>query len=290
AGFDPALPKLAVNRWIIGKLKEATDGTAQAIESYRYNDVADVLYHFTWGTFCDWYLELTKPILQNDEDGDDSEAKIETRATTAWVLDQLLHLLHPVMPYMTEELWQQLDSDRDYSLILGNWPELGDELVDTDANAQMDWLVRLITAIRTARAEMNVPAGAKLPLHYHGASDVTVANMGKHSDLIMRLARIESIEAVTEITEGAVQMVVDEATFVLPIAEVIDLSAEQARLEKEIAKLDSDIDKFTKKLGNEKFVAKAPPEVVETERERLNEANATREKVAEALGRIQAAM
>jgi valyl-tRNA synthetase len=291
ADFNPSSPKLAVNKWIIGKLKEAADGTAQAIESYRYNDVADVLYHFTWGTFCDWYLELTKPVLQGDGASEsDSEAKTETRATTAWVLDQILHLLHPVMPYMTEELWQQLDDNRAESLILGVWPDLGDDLVDTDANGQMDWLVRLISSIRAVRAEMNVPAGAKLPLHYHGASDTTVANMDTHAELIMRLARIESIEAVTEIAEGAVQVVVDEATFVLPIAEVIDLSAEQARLEKEIGKLDAEIERFDKKLSNEKFVAKAPPEVVETERERRSEASATREKVVEALDRIQAAM
>lgn len=287
AGFDPSTVKLAVNRWIIGKLKEAADGTSQAIDAYRYNDVADVLYHFTWGTFCDWYLELTKPVLQGD---DNTEAKAETRATTAWVLDQLLHLLHPVMPYMTEELWQQLDSNREYSLILGEWPVLGEDLVDTAANAQLDWLVRLVTAIRAVRAEMNVPAGAKLPLHYHGASDNTVTNMNTHKDLIMRLARIDSIEAVTLIAEGAVQVVVDEATFVLPIAEVIDLPAEQARLEKEIGKLDLEVEKFGKKLNNEKFVSKAPPEVVETERERLNDANATRAKVMEALDRIRAAI
>ncbi len=285
-GFDPASPRLAVNRWIIGKLKEAADGATEAIDAYRFNDIADVLYHFTWGTFCDWYLELTKPVLM----GDDEAARTETRATTAWVMDQILHLLHPVIPFITEELYQQLDANRASNLILSTWPELGGNLIDDNATARMDWVVRVVTAIRAARAEMNVPAGARVALQYFGASDQTRGFVDDHRDLVMRLARLESMDAADKIAKGALQIIVDETTFVLPLSGVIDLDAEQARLQKEIARLEGEIEKFEKKLGNEKFVTKAPAEVVETERERLNEATATRARVGAALERIQAAM
>jgi len=285
-GFDPSSVNLSVNRWVVGKLKEASDNAEKAIGSYRYNDIADVLYHFTWGTFCDWYLELAKPILQ----GEDGDAKTETRATAAWVLDQILHLLHPVMPFMTEELWQQLGDDRPYKLIQGEWPELASRLVDADVNAEIDWLIRLITSIRAVRSEMNVPAGATIPLLYQGASEKTVANLTQHLDLLMRLARISSVDATDSVPKGAVQLVVDEATFILPLADVIDLSAEQARLEKEIAKVDAEITKYDKKLGNESFIEKAPAEVVATERERREEAAGSRVRLSEALERVISAM
>jgi len=285
-GFDPASVTQPINRWVIGKLKEASDSTEKAVKSYRYNDIADVLYHFTWGTFCDWYLELSKPILQ----GDDGAAKIETRATAAWVLDQILHLLHPVMPFMTEELWQQLGDNRPYKLIQGQWPDLDAGLIDEAVNQEIDWLVRLITSIRAVRSEMNVPAGATIPLLYKGAGERTLKNLDQHMDLLMRLARIESVEATDSIAKSDVQIVVDEATFVMPLADVIDISAEQARLEKEIAKIDAEIDKSDKKLGNESFIAKAPPEVIETERGRRDEAAGSRERLSEALERLSNAL
>ena len=286
AGFDPASVTLSVNRWVIGKLKEAADGTEKAIGAYRYNDIVDVLYHFTWGTFCDWYLELAKPILQ----GDDGPAKSETRATAAWILDQILHLLHPVMPFMTEELWQQLADNRPYKLIQGEWPELDASLIDEEVNQEIDWLVRLITSIRAVRSEMNVPAGAKVPLLHQGAGQRTLANLGQHLDLLMRLARVSSVEATKSIGKGAVQLVVDETTFVLPLADVMDLSAEQARLKKEISKIDADIAKSDKKLGNASFIAKAPAEVIETERERRDEATGSRDRLSEALERLSSAL
>ena len=286
AGFDPASVTQPINRWVIGKVKEASDGTEKAIGSYRYNDIADVLYHFTWGTFCDWYLELSKPILQ----GDDGAAKTETRATAAWVLDQILHLLHPVMPFMTEELWQQLGDNRPYKLIQGQWPDLDVSLVDEAVNQEIDWLVRLITSIRAVRSEMNVPAGSTIPLLHQGAGERTLKNLSQHMDLLMRLARIESVEATDSIDKNAVQIVVDEATFVMPLAGVIDIAAEQARLEKEIAKIDAEIAKSDKKLGNESFIAKAPPEVIETERGRRDEAAGSRERLSEALERLSNAL
>lgn len=287
AGFDPASVDLTLNKWIVGKLKAAADDANAAIEAYRFNDLAGSLYHFAWGTFCDWYLEFAKPVLQ----GDDEQARAETRATAAWVLDELLHLLHPVMPFITEELWQSLGQDRPYTLVLGEWPELGDELVDETANAEMDWVVRVVSQIRAVRAEMNVPPAAKLPLRHFDADAVTLERLERHAGLIERLARIDGISAQEGGGgKGSVQIVVDETTFILAIGDVIDLGAERARLEKEIGKLDQEIAKFDKKLANENFTAKAPPEVVETERERRTEAAGSRQRLDEALSRLTEAM
>ncbi|MBT4888746.1 MAG: valine--tRNA ligase, partial [Rhodospirillales bacterium] len=282
-GFDPKSPTQPVNRWIIGKLKKAVDDTDAATEAYRYNDIADVLYHFTWGTFCDWYLELTKPILQ----GDDEAAKTETRATTAWVLDQILHLLHPVIPFITEELWQKLGENRPYSLIAGEWPVLDSSLIDSDVDAEMDWLVNIISSIRTVRAEMNIKPGAIIPLNHQNANQTTLGYIDRNSDLLTRLARVESLKPVDSIGEGGVQIVVDEATFVIELADVLDFAAEQARLEKELTKLDIEITKFEKKLGNEGFIAKAPAEVVATERARLADATSEHAQTLEALERLK---
>ncbi len=283
--FDPAMVKETVNRWIIGKLRDAEAATSGAVNAYRFNDMASSLYHFTWGTFCDWYVELVKPILQ----GDDGAARDETRATAAWVLDQTLHLLHPIMPFVTEELWQQLSDKRAGPLITSAWPELDDSLVDAEVNAEMDWVVRLISQVRTVRSEMNVPAKAKIPLLLKDAGDTARSCMDRHSELIERLARLDSLGHLDgEVPKGAVQDVIDEATIVLPIADVIDLSSEKARLEKEIAKLDGEVKRFEGKLANKKFVANAPEAVVKTERERLADACQARDKMNEALGRLLA--
>ncbi|MBI2978550.1 MAG: class I tRNA ligase family protein, partial [Rhodospirillales bacterium] len=284
AEFDPGAVRQTVNRWIVGKVAEAEAATTAAIEAYRFNDMAGALYQFTWGTFCDWYVEFAKPILEGDDD-----AKAETRATAAWALDQQLHLLHPIMPFVTEELWQQL-AERPSPLITSPWPTFDAAVIDADANAEMDWVVRLISQVRTVRAEMNVPPGAKIPLLLKDAGSQAQARVAGHRGLIERLARLSSVELLNgAVPKGAVQDVIDEATIVLPIADVIDLASEQARLEKEIAKLDDEVRRFEKKLANEKFVANAPEEVVETERERLAEARLTRSKMDDALNRLTAA-
>ena len=287
ANFDPVEAKLTVNRWIIGKVRDAEAAMTGALQAYRFNDAASALYHFTWGTFCDWYLEFLKPILE----GDDEAAKAETRATAAWTLDQLLHLLHPIMPFVTEELWEQLaDGGRDGPLITSQWPKLGEDLVDVDANAEMDWVVRLISQVRAVRAEMNVPPKAKIPLILKDAGDMAQARMGRHQGLIQRLARLSSLEELDgEVPKGAIQDVLDEATIILPIADVIDLDSEKARLEKEIAKMNAEVERFKEKLANEKFIANAPQAVVETEREKLKDAINQRAKIDEALGRLTAA-
>ncbi|MDH5749207.1 MAG: valine--tRNA ligase, partial [Rhodospirillales bacterium] len=185
AGFDPAGCTLTLNKWLVGKVAECAGAVERALADYRFNDAAGALYQFTWGTFCDWHLEFAKPVFQ----GDDAAACAETRAATAWALDQLLHLLHPIMPFITEELWEQL-ADRDGPLVTGAWPELDAGLIDAAANAEMDWVVRLITAVRAVRAEMNVPPGAKIPLLLKDADDTTRARMDTHADLIATRARV----------------------------------------------------------------------------------------------------
>ena len=283
--FDPAKVKETVNRWIIGKLRDAEAAASDAVAAYRFNDMAAALYHFTWGTFCDWYVELVKPILN----GDDEAARAETRATAAWVLDQILHLLHPIMPFVTEELWQQLSDRRAGPLITSAWPVLEESLVNAEVNAEMDWVVRLISQVRAVRSEMNVPPKAKIPLLLKDAGDKARSFMDRHAELIERLARLEGLGHLDgEVPKGAVQDVIGEATIVLPIADVIDLNSEKARLEKEIAKLEGEVKRFEGKLANEKFVANAPEAVVETERERLEDACQARDKMNEALGRLTA--
>jgi len=287
AGFDPASCRQTVNRWIVGKLASTAADVEAAIEAYRFNDAASVLYHFTWGTFCDWYVEFTKPILQGENV--DAEAQAETRATTAWVLDRLLHLLHPIMPYITEELWRRLDDGRPGMLIASPWPVFGVGLVDADAAAEMDWVVRLVSQVRAVRSEMRVPPGARIPLFLKGAGAPARDRLAAHRDLIVGLARLASAEATdAEIPRGAVQDVIDEATLVLPIADVIDVAQERARLRKEIARLDGEIAKFEKKLANEGFLAKAPPEVVEEQKERRAEAVLARDKLGAAHRRLEA--
>jgi valyl-tRNA synthetase len=281
AGFDPSSAQQIVNRWMAGKVAETAARVADALEAYRFNDAAQALYQLVWNVFCDWYLEFAKPIFQ----GTDESAKAETRATAAWSLQQILKLLHPVMPFITEELWEQFGESG--SLMLTAWPDL--TFRDEQAESEIDWLVRLISEIRTVRAEMNVPPSAKLSLKVKDQSTQTEARLSRYQSIVQTLARLDSIETgVGEGGKGAVQLVVDEATLFLPLADIIDLAAERARLEKEIGKLDAEIAKLDGKLNNEAFVSKAKPEVVEEQRERRAEADAVRHKLAEAVKRISA--
>ncbi|MGD9501332.1 MAG: class I tRNA ligase family protein, partial [Methyloceanibacter sp.] len=235
--------------------------------------------------YCDWYLELSKPILA----GGDADAE-ETRAMAAFVLDRALVLLHPFMPFVTEELWAKraAEEGRASLLMLAPWPEhLG--LADADADAEIGWLIRLISEVRSVRAEMNVPAGAKVPLVIAGAGKSTEARVARHEETMLRLARLEKVEFGKPPT-GAVQIVLDEATLALPLAGVIDIDAEQKRLKREIDKVGSEIKQLDAKLSNEKFVARAPEHVVEEQRERKVEAEAMAAKLEQALKRLEAAL
>ena len=284
-GFDPATVDQAINRWIRGELTKAERAVSGAIEGGRFDDAAGALYRFIWNVFCDWYLELAKPVFS----GSDEAAKAETRAMTAWTLDQILKLLHPVMPYITEELWAELGKDgpaRDSLLIGAQWPVLPDSFVDAEAEAEIGWLVDLVGEVRGLRSEMNVPPSAKPRLTFVAPDATTEGLMARHRDLILTLARVSEIASAATAPEGAVTFVSGGATAALSLAGIIDLTAERARLEKEIAAFDSDIGHVNKKLGNPNFVARAAPEVVEEQREKLAAAEAGKAKLQAALARL----
>ncbi|MFZ5931455.1 MAG: valine--tRNA ligase [Pseudomonadota bacterium] len=287
--FDPASCKLALNRWIGGELARAHDKVTEAIEAHRYNDAANALYQFAWHVFCDWYVEFSKPALS----GEDAAARDETRAMMAYVFDQLLILLHPVMPFVTEELWRltgEWGSPRETMLMLAHWPRDLDRLIDPSADEEMEWVIRLISAVRSVRAELNVPAGAKIPLLIKDANGETQNRLKDHDGVITRLARLASVTpAPATLPQGAVQEVLFEATLILPLADVIDIAAERARLQKSLEKLNAEIAKAETKLGNAAFVDRAPAQVIETERERLAEQQATRAKLRDAVARLSAA-
>jgi valyl-tRNA synthetase len=283
SGFDPASAKLTINKWMLGELGRANLAVDKAIADFRLNDAASTLYEFIWGIVCDWYVELTKPVL-GGADGPDKE---ETRAVTAFVLRETLRLLHPVMPFITEELWDKLGHRAGDGMLIGqSWPAA--PAIDPTADAEVNWLIKLISDIRSARAELNVPAGAKLKLLVIGANGETMKRLDIHRAAIERLARTEGIEVAAAAPKAALQIVVGEATYALPVGDVIDLKAEIARLQKEISKLTDEISKIDAKLGNANFVARAPEEVVEEQRERRRQAEATRERLSAALERLKA--
>jgi valyl-tRNA synthetase len=280
-GFDPATVELPVNKWVLGELARANAAVDGAISDFRLNDAAGALYEFIWGIVCDWYVELTKPILQ----GADGAEKDETRAVTAFVLRETVKLLHPVMPFITEELWGKLGHRAEHGALIGQpWPAR--PAVDAEADAEMGWLVKLISDIRSARSELNVPAAAKLKLLVIGGNAVTTERLETHRAALERLARVEGIEAAAAAPRSALQLVVGEATYALPVGEVIDLKAEGARLQKEIKKLADEVGKIDAKLGNANFVARAPEEVVEEQRERRQQAEQTRARLSTALERL----
>jgi valyl-tRNA synthetase len=278
--YDPVAARVTVNRWIAGECARTRDVVTKAIEDYKFNEAAAALYQFTWNVFCDWYVELIKPILT----GEDETAKAETRATAAWVLDQIFTLLHPFMPFITEELYQKT-AKRDGHLIVAPWPSykgLGDEKAD----AEMNWVIRLISEVRSVRAEMNVNAGAKIPCVLVGAGHEARRRANAWEAEIMRLARLSSLTFEDQVPKSSAQMVLDEATIALPLEGVIDFTAERARLNKELEKIAKDMAGIDNRLNNPAFVAKAPPEVLEESRELKAGLEARKAKVDEALKRL----
>jgi valyl-tRNA synthetase len=257
-----------------------------AIESYRLNDAANGIYHFVWHSFCDWYLEFVKPVLIG---GDEAE-KRKVRATMAWALGQIVHQLHPIMPFITEEIWSNLTEGEGGLLIEADWPTYDDALLDEAASAEMDWIIGLISSVRAVRAEVNIPAASRVDLLLRDPGPELRARIDRHLDLIKRLARIETLDsAAADIPAGAVQVMIDDAVGYLPLAQVIDIAAERGRLEKELGKIQAEAAKLEKKLGNDQFLAKAPEAVVAEQRERLEAARAAADKLAAALERLLAA-
>ncbi|MCW3475753.1 valine--tRNA ligase [Limobrevibacterium gyesilva] len=281
--FEPAQATLPLTRWILAALSDAITEATGALEAYRFNDYAAACYRFTWNTFCDWFLEFAKPALSNAAGAEAAEVK----RTAAYVLGQILRLLHPATPFVTEELWDRFGYGPECSLIRAPWPEPFSVPGAAEARAELDWVVRLISEVRTVRAEMNVPPSQLSPILLKDARPDTLARAASWMEAISRMARASSLGPLDgELPKGAAQAVVDEATVVLPLAGVIDLAAERARLQKERAKAAGEAEKIAKKLGNADFVARAPEDVVEENRDRLQAAHNEMARLDAALQRI----
>jgi valyl-tRNA synthetase len=271
--LEPPRAELPVNRWIIGETVKTVQALDLALAELRFDESANTIYHFVWATFCDWYVELIK-----------GQIDAETKEVAGWVLDQILVMLHPFMPFVTEELWNAL-AERPYELILAKWPMPDARALDPEAGPEIDWLIRLVSGIRAARAELNVPPGAKLALHVREASDATAARLQRNAPALQRLARIEAISH-EEAAGGAAQVVVDEATYILPLEGVIDIAAEQSRLEKALQAAEKERDSLAGRLNNASFVERAKPEAVEKARADHAEKASDAEKYRAALARL----
>ena len=281
--FDENKVELAINKWIVAKAKQATADVTQNLNSYRFSDAANAVYQFAWGSFCDWYIELSKPVFY----GDDEVAKVETRATAAWVLDRILTILHPFMPFITTELWNNTCENRECKLVHTAWPL--NEDIDENALTQIDWAIDLISSVRSLRAEMNLPAGAKLNIILKDADKTSQANIASLNNIICSLARLEKIECADdkyEVTPDMVQHVFKECTILLPLKGVVDFAAERERLNKELDILNKNIEGYVRKLSNASFIERAPAQVVAEEKRRQAEAEEKKAKVEEALARI----
>jgi valyl-tRNA synthetase len=268
---------LAVNKWIIGELVECQAKLDKAFEEFRFDAMADAVYQFSWGTFCDWYLELIKPSSGGQIDD-------ETKAVAGWVLDQILVMLHPFMPFVTEELWHAL-GDRKYDLILAKWPEPKASL-DLSAGAEINWLIQLVTEVRSVKNELGIAPGARLNAYVRDAAPETLARIERQSAAIARQARLDSILSEAAPAGGAVQIVVDEATFVIPLEGVIDLDAERSRIVKAIDTATKEVKSLEGRLANPAFVEKAKPEAVEKARADHAEKAAEIERLSAALARL----
>jgi valyl-tRNA synthetase len=276
--------KLTVNRWILTELTRAAKDITDGIASYKFNEAGAAAYRFVWNYVCDWYVELLKPVFM----GDDEAAKAESRATMAFVLDEIYKLLHPMMPFMTEELWAQTAGEgqsRPTLLCHAAWPQ--PDFEDAASAAEINWLIDLVSGVRSVRSEMNVPPAAIAPLVLLGANAETKERLARHEAAIKRLARVGEISHADAAPAASAQFVVGEATACLPLGTLIDLKAEAARLQKEIGKVTEEIARLHKKLSNEKFVANAPEEVVAAEREKLEEYREAQAKLDTALSRVR---
>jgi valyl-tRNA synthetase len=310
ASLEPPAAALPVNRWIVGETVKTVQALDLALAEFRYDESANIIYHFVWDTFCDWYLELIKPILSpsplrgEGRVGVDSPSAPspstestppqptptrggceveETKAVAAWVLDQILVMLHPFMPFVTEELWSA--NERPYPLILAKWPMPDARALDPEVGAEIDWLIRLVSGLRAARTELGVPPGARLPLHVRDAQERTSERLARHEAALRRLARIDSV-SFGPASGGAAQVVVDEATYVVPLEGVIDIAAEKARLEKAAQAAEKERDSLASRLANPSFVERAKPEAVEKARSDHAEKSSDAERYRAALARL----
>jgi valyl-tRNA synthetase len=270
-----------VNKWIIGETARIRETVDTALAAYKFNDAALGLYAFVWGKVCDWYVELAKPLLF-----DEAPERAETQKVMGWVIDQCLIMLHPIMPFITEELWGTT-APRSKMLVHADWPTYTTDLIDADADREMNWVVALIEDIRSARAQMHVPAGLQVPLVVTGMDEAATTAWSRNETLITKLARIDTLTTVTEMPKGTITIPADGATFGLPLADIIDVAEEKTRLEKSLAKLAKEINGMAGRLKNPKFVESAPDEVVEETRANLAARQDEEEKLKAALARMQ---
>jgi valyl-tRNA synthetase len=283
--FDPAKVAQTVNRWIVAETARAAAEVTAHLEALKFNEAAGAAYRFVWDVYCDWYLELIKPLLNGTDEG----AKAEARMTAAWTRDQILKLLHPFMPFITEELWARTAEHadpRDSALIVAPWPQLETLPKNDRASAEMNWVIDLVKGVRSIRAEMNVPPSAKIALVLKDASAESKERLDRHLGVIATLARLSEATTSDVLPRGSAQFVLGEATVALPLGDVIDFAKERARLEKELKKAEDEVARFDAKLNNEQFVSRAPEEVLAEQREKRAEAKALAARVSEAIARL----
>jgi len=274
-------PEATLNKWIVGETARIREEVDAALGNFRFNDAANALYAFVWGKVCDWYVELSKPLLQ-----DDAPEAAETRATMAWVLEQCLVLLHPIMPFITEELWQTT-TKRDQLLALTDWPTYTTaDLLDAEADRELNWVIGLIESIRSARQQMHVPAGMKVPMLVTEMDDAAQGAWDRNEVMIKRLARVESLERTESFPKGTVSIAAPGASFGLPLAGLIDIDAEKARLQKSLDKLGKEIGGLKGRLNNPKFAASAPEEVVAEAQANLDARQEEADQLQAALDRL----
>jgi len=281
ADYDPASVTQTVNQWIVSETARVRETVDEALDAYRFNDAANALYAYVWGKVCDWYVEFSKPLLGSE----DAAAVAETRATMAWVIDQCLILLHPFMPFITEELWGEIAA-RDTMLVHADWPDYGAALIAPEADREMNWVIKLIEDVRSARAQMHVPAGLKIPMILRDLDAAGRAAWETNSALIERMARIDSLTEMAELPKGCVTIPVEGGTFALPLADIIDVAEEKSRLEKSLGKLDKEIGGLKGRLNNPKFAESAPEEIVAEAQDNLAAREDEAAKIREALTRL----
>jgi valyl-tRNA synthetase len=284
-GFDPAEVTLAANQWIVAETAQATSDVTAQIANLKFNEASATVYHFVYDVFCDWYLEICKPVFNGSEEA----AKAETRATAAWARDQLLKILHPFTPFITEELWARTaegTTPRTSLLIEAEWPDFTMLPKFEDARRDLQWVIDLVSGVRSVRAEMNVPPSAKIALVLKDATDASKALLARQKVIILQLARLVTAEPIDTLPKGSAQFVLGEATVGLPLGDVIDFAKERTRLEKDLKKANDEIARFDSKLNNEQFVAKAPEDVLTEQREKRAEAAATAARLKEAVARL----
>jgi valyl-tRNA synthetase len=287
-GFDPSSVSDILNQWIVSELIKTKSLIETALEDFKFNEAANAIYQFAWGTFCDWYLEFTKPLLSESNTND--ALKQETRDTTGWILDQILVLLNPFMPFITEELYEALAvRPKDQFLFVEKWPDYNSISVSNEASQNAQWLIKAISDIRSVRSDMNVPASAQIALLVKDANSHTQYLIEIYKNILLRMARLSSIELTAQAPKGSLQTIVHEATFILPIADIIDLDKERGRLKKEIERLSHEIGKVDQKLANQDFIAKAAPDIIEEQKLRKQQAELTIQKLSQALTQLEAA-